>query len=62
MPVLLLAGGLELSAQLPWAEQEAARIPRGTLVVIGDSGHSAEMTSRQGAAAAEKFLLGPGQG
>jgi pimeloyl-ACP methyl ester carboxylesterase len=57
MPVLLLAGGLDLSTPLPWAEQEAAQIPHATLVVIGDSGHSPQLTTRQGAAAAERFLL-----
>jgi len=34
MPVLLLAGALDLSTPLPWAQQEAAQIPHAQLVVI----------------------------
>lgn len=59
MPVLLLAGGLDLSTPLPWAQMEAARIPHAKLVVVGDSGHSVQLRSADGAAAVESFLLGP---
>jgi len=60
MPVLLLAGDLDLSCPLPWDEEEAAQIPHATLVVVGGSGHSTQLRSRQGAAAAQKFLLASG--
>jgi pimeloyl-ACP methyl ester carboxylesterase len=57
MPVLLLAGALDLSTPLPWAQQEAARIPHAHLVVIADSGHATQLASASGAAAAQQFLL-----
>lgn len=57
MPVLVLAGSLDLSTPLPWAQQEAAEVPHSTLVVVSGSGHSTQLRSRRGAAAAEAFLL-----
>src|SRR5262249_23869989 len=59
MPVLLLAGELDLSTPLPWARQEAAQLPRARLVVVGDAGHSTQLHSAPAAAAAERFLLAP---
>jgi pimeloyl-ACP methyl ester carboxylesterase len=61
MPVLLLAGQLDLSTPLPWAEQEAAQIPHARLVVIKDAGHSTELHSAQAAAVAQAFLLTRGR-
>ncbi|HEY7359230.1 MAG TPA: alpha/beta fold hydrolase, partial [Streptosporangiaceae bacterium] len=61
MPVLLLAGQLDLSTPLPWAEQEAARLPHARLVVIKGAGHSTELHSAQAAAAAQTFLLTSGR-
>jgi pimeloyl-ACP methyl ester carboxylesterase len=57
MPVLLLAGTLDLSTPLPWAQQEAAQIPHARLVVIAGSGHATQLASVGGAAAAQQFLL-----
>ena len=57
MPVLLLAGALDLSTPLPWAQAEAAQIPHGQLVVIAGSGHATQLASPGGAAAAQQFLL-----
>ena len=57
MPVLLLAGALDLSAPLPWAQQEAAQIPHAQIVVIPGSGHATQLASAGGAAAAQQFLL-----
>ena len=61
MPVLLLAGQLDLSTPLPWAEQEAAQIPHARLVVIKGAGHSTELHSVQAAADAQAFLLTGGR-
>ncbi len=60
MPVLLLAGELDLSTPLPWAREEAAQIPHARLVVINGAGHSTQLHSARAAAAAEAFLLAPG--
>jgi pimeloyl-ACP methyl ester carboxylesterase len=60
MPVLLLAGQLDLSTPLPWAEQEAAQLPHARLVVIKGAGHSTELHSARAAAAAQRFLLAAG--
>lgn len=57
MPVLVLAGALDLSTPLPWAQQEAAQIPHAQLVVIAGSGHATQLASAGGAAAAQQFLL-----
>jgi pimeloyl-ACP methyl ester carboxylesterase len=56
MPVLLLAGDRDLSTPLPWAQEQAARTPRGRLVVIPGGGHGLQRRSPEGAAAAERFL------
>jgi pimeloyl-ACP methyl ester carboxylesterase len=61
MPVLLLAGQLDLSTPLPWAEQEAAQIPHARLLVIKGAGHSTELHSAQAAADAQAFLLSGGR-
>jgi pimeloyl-ACP methyl ester carboxylesterase len=61
MPALLLAGQLDLSTPLPWAEQEAAQIPHARLVVIKGAGHSTQLHSAQAAAAAQTFLLTSGR-
>ena len=61
MPVLLLAGQLDLSTPLPWAEREAAQIPHARLVVIKGAGHSTELHSAQAAAVAQAFLLTRGR-
>ncbi len=60
MPVLLLAGELDLSTPLPWAREEAAQIPHARLIVINGAGHSTQLHSARAAAAAEAFLLAPG--
>jgi pimeloyl-ACP methyl ester carboxylesterase len=60
MPVLLLAGGLDLSTPLPWAEQEAAQLPHARLVVVEGAGHSTQLHSARAAAAAQRFLLTAG--
>jgi pimeloyl-ACP methyl ester carboxylesterase len=57
MPVLLLAGALDLSTPLPWGQAEAAQIPHAQLVVIAGSGHATQLASAGGAAAAQQFLL-----
>ncbi len=61
MPVLLLAGELDLSTPLPWAKQEAAQIPHARLVVVKGAGHSTQLRSAQAAAAAVTFLLAGGR-
>lgn len=61
MPVLLLAGQLDLSTPLPWAEREAAQIPHARLVVIKGAGHSTQLHSAPAAAAAQTFLLTSGR-
>jgi pimeloyl-ACP methyl ester carboxylesterase len=42
VPVLLLAGDRDLSTPLEWARAEAARAPRGRLIVVPGSGHSVQ--------------------
>lgn len=42
VPVLLLTGDRDLSTPLEWARAEAARAPRGRLVVVPGSGHSVQ--------------------
>jgi pimeloyl-ACP methyl ester carboxylesterase len=39
VPTLLLAGDHDLVTPLAWTQQEAARAPRGELIVIPGSGH-----------------------
>ena len=43
VPVLLLAGGHDLSTPLAWAREEAARAPDGRLVVVPAAGHSVQL-------------------
>ena len=59
MPVLLLAGDRDLSTPLEWATAQAARTPRGQLVVINGMGHSIQGRNATGDAAVRHFLLNP---
>ena len=58
VPTLLLAGDRDLSTPLEWAREEAARAPRGKLVVVAGAGHSVQTraTSETGRAAVISFL------
>jgi pimeloyl-ACP methyl ester carboxylesterase len=60
VPILFLAGDHDLSTPLEWARQEAARAPRGKLVVVPGAGHSVQTRARNlsGKRAVEAFLLG----
>ncbi|MGN6170517.1 MAG: alpha/beta fold hydrolase [Solirubrobacteraceae bacterium] len=42
VPVLLLAGGRDLSTPLAWAREEATEAPDGRLVVVPGAGHSVQ--------------------
>jgi pimeloyl-ACP methyl ester carboxylesterase len=42
VPVLLLAGELDLSTPLEWARRAAARAPRGRLLIVEDNGHGVQ--------------------
>jgi pimeloyl-ACP methyl ester carboxylesterase len=42
VPVLLRAGDRALSTPLEWAREEAARAPRGRLIVVRGAGHSVQ--------------------
>ena len=42
VPVLLLAGTLDLSTPLEWAQRAAARAPGGKLLVVEDAGHGVQ--------------------
>jgi pimeloyl-ACP methyl ester carboxylesterase len=42
VPVLLLAGSLDLSTPLEWAQRAAARAPRGKLLVVEHAGHAVQ--------------------
>ncbi|MBC9712049.1 alpha/beta fold hydrolase [Streptomyces sp. TRM66268-LWL] len=57
MPVLLLHGDRDLSTPVVWAEELAAKTPKGELAVIEGAGHSVQRRSDAGARAAEAFLL-----
>jgi pimeloyl-ACP methyl ester carboxylesterase len=57
MPVLLINGDRDLSTPLEWARVQAARTPRGTLVVIPGMGHSIQGRNAEGDAAVSDFLL-----
>ena len=48
VPVLLLAGDRDLSTPLAWAREEAARAPRGRLVIARGSGHGVLRQVRRG--------------
>ncbi|MBX6356531.1 MAG: alpha/beta fold hydrolase, partial [Micromonosporaceae bacterium] len=58
MPVLLINGDRDLSTPLEWAREQAARTPRGKLVVIHGMGHSIQGRNPAGDAAVRAFLLG----
>ncbi|AVT33520.1 esterase [Plantactinospora sp. BC1] len=59
MPVLLLNGDRDLSTPVEWAVEQAARTPRGELVVIAGMGHSIQGRHPEGDSAVRRFLLGP---
>ena len=58
VPTLLLAGTRDLSTPLEWAREEAARAPKGKLVVVLGAGHSVQTraASEAGRAAVLRFL------
>jgi pimeloyl-ACP methyl ester carboxylesterase len=57
VPVLLLAGDLDLSTPLEWARQAAARAPRGELVIAKGTGHGVQRQgSPEGLAAVRRFV------
>jgi pimeloyl-ACP methyl ester carboxylesterase len=60
VPVLLLAGGRDLSTPLAGARAQAALAPDGRLVVVPDSGHSVQSraTDNAGRQAVGQFLNG----
>ena len=58
MPVLLINGDRDLSTPLEWARRQAARMPRGELVVIAGMGHSIQGRNAEGDAAVSRFLTG----
>jgi pimeloyl-ACP methyl ester carboxylesterase len=58
MPVLLINGDRDLSTPLEWAREQAARTPRGKLVVIPGMGHSIQGRNAAGDEAVRNFLLG----
>ncbi|BCB84846.1 hypothetical protein Psuf_021590 [Phytohabitans suffuscus] len=57
MPVLLLNGDRDLSTPVEWAQEQAARTPRGTLVVLPGMGHSIQGRNPEGDRAVATFLL-----
>ncbi|MFI6940866.1 alpha/beta hydrolase [Streptomyces sp. NPDC050418] len=57
MPVLLLQGDRDLSTPMRWAQDLAAKTPRGELALIEGAGHSVQRRSDAGAKAAQEFLL-----
>jgi pimeloyl-ACP methyl ester carboxylesterase len=60
VPVLLLNGDRDLSTPLVWAREQAARTPRGRLVVVHGAGHSTQSRNRGGVPLRRvaRFLLG----
>jgi pimeloyl-ACP methyl ester carboxylesterase len=61
VPTLLLAGDHDLDTPLAWTQQEAARAPRGQLVIIPGSGHITQDAANgpAGRRAVAAFLTGP---
>jgi pimeloyl-ACP methyl ester carboxylesterase len=59
IPTLLLAGDHDLSTPLEWAREEAARAPRGELVIVHGAAHSIQSREpgHQGRDALFAFLL-----
>jgi len=59
VPTLLLAGDHDLSTPLEWAVEEAARAPRGDLVIVHGAAHSIQSREpgQQGRDALFAFLL-----
>jgi pimeloyl-ACP methyl ester carboxylesterase len=59
-PALLLAGDRDLSTPLEWARAQAARMPRGELVVVPGAGHSilSRAVDPRGRTALRRFLRG----
>ena len=62
VPTLLLAGDHDLITPLAWTQSEAARAPRGTLVIIPGSGHITQNadTGPAGREAVANFLTDHG--
>ncbi|WP_328475966.1 alpha/beta hydrolase [Actinoplanes sp. NBC_00393] len=56
MPVLLINGDRDLSTPVEWAREQAARTPRGRLVVIAGMGHSIQGRNAEGDRTVEGFL------
>jgi pimeloyl-ACP methyl ester carboxylesterase len=58
VPVLLLAGGHDLSTPLAWAREEAAKAPDGRLLIVPPAGHSVQLrkTNFGARAALGRFL------
>ncbi|GIE99615.1 esterase [Paractinoplanes rishiriensis] len=59
MPVLLINGDRDLSTPVEWAIEQAARTPRGKLVVIAGMGHSIQGRNAEGDRAVAEFLINP---
>jgi pimeloyl-ACP methyl ester carboxylesterase len=60
VPVLLLAGGRDLSTPLAWARTEARNAPDGRLVVVPNAGHSVQLRAANAGAllVLARFLAG----
>jgi hypothetical protein len=58
VPVLLLAGELDLSTPVAWARQEQAKTHNGMLLEIGGVGHSVQTgpKRRDALRAVQRFL------
>ena len=57
VPVLLLAGDLDLSTPLEWARQAAAHAPRGQLVIAKGTGHGVQRQGNPEALAAVRRFV-----
>jgi pimeloyl-ACP methyl ester carboxylesterase len=57
VPVLLLAGDLDLSTPLQWARQASARAPRGRLVIAQGTGHGVQRSGDPEALAAVRRFV-----